>query len=96
MIERTSVQTRRLFRFVSILTLVVFVILAGLFLFKMEFFGDSDIWWYGALFQVEHYSNSDAWLYGAVTGFFAWLFLGLLIATAFLFFRLRKEAEKRI
>ena len=86
----------RLFHFVSILTLAVFALSVGLFLFKLRFFGDSDIWWYGALFQVEHYSNSDVWLYGAVTGFFAWLFFGLLIANAFLFYKLRKEAAKRI
>ena len=90
-------STKRLFHVVSILTLAVFTIIVGLFLFKLRFFGDSDIWWYGALFQVEYFSNSDVWLYGAVTGFFAWLFLGLLIAKAFLFYKLRKEeAEKRI
>jgi hypothetical protein len=89
--------TKRLFHFVSILTLAVFAISISLFLFKLRFFGDSDIWWYGALFQVDHYSNSDVWLYGAVTGFFAWLFLGLLIANAFLFYKLRKEeAAKKI
>jgi hypothetical protein len=90
-------STKRLFHFVSILTLAVFAISISLFLFKLRFFGDSDIWWYGFLFQFEYYSNSDVWLYGAVTGVFAWLFLGLLIANAFLFYKLRKEeAAKRI
>jgi len=88
-------QTRRLFYFVSIFALIAFAIFVGLFLFKMEKFGDSDIWWYGALFQVEHYNNSNVWLYGAVTGFFAWLFLGLIIANAFLFYKLKKEESAK-
>jgi hypothetical protein len=84
-------QRSRIFLYVSLLTCIIFAAGVELFLFKLANFGDSDIWWYGFLFQFEYYSNSNVWLYGALTGVFAWLFLGLLIANAFLFYKLRKE-----
>ena len=93
MTELLSMSTKRLFLFVAILTLVVLAILVGLFLFKLEHFGDSDTWWYGALFKLEYYANSDVWVYGAITGFFGWLFLALLIATALLYYKIKREAK---